>query len=267
MQNADNAYRAILHDVLRYGEDRSDRTGVGTLSLFGQQLEVVNSVSFPAITIKKLNFDQVAAELAAFLAGATTLEEFHAFGCKIWDGNAQGRNRLGPIYGAQWRRWPNRFGSIDQLGNMVRSLRCDPESRRHFVSAWNVAELPDMCLPPCHVSFQAYVSRKQFLDIHVYQRSVDLFLGLPFDIASYALLQRIIAQEVGLISGRLIFSFGDSHIYKNHLEQVELILSRNQYPPPQLELDEYVGIDNFHPKMARLIGYQHGGFVKGELNV
>ncbi len=269
----------LLNSVMVTGERRSDRTGIGTLSVFGRSLTFNNwdGDAFPAVTTKKLIFEQVAAELACFIRGFDTLDQFHSMGCKIWDANAEARGgQLGPIYGAQWRRW-KRFiyegggeytlsEEVDQLAQLVRGLQFSPHSRRHVVSAWNVGELDDMCLPPCHTFFQAYVGENG-LSLSVYMRSVDLFLGLPFDVASYALLQRLIAREVGLRSHNLTFFLGDAHIYTNHFEQVKTVLSRKpQEPKPKLWLRDGVGLFDFKPDDVKLEGYSPWPAVPAPLN-
>ena len=285
------AWLDLLHKVMLHGAQREDRTGVGTKSLFGVTLKVGNYESaFPAVTAKKLIFQQVAAELACFLKGHSTLSEFHREGCVIWDGNGTSeewlkRQRwpedLGRIYGVQWRDWRGtvidiesesvqRMVRVDQLKVLVEGLKADPYSRRHLVTAWNPAELDIMCLPPCHVMFQCYVRKmgpKQFLDICVIMRSVDLFLGLPFDIASYALLQRLLAKETGLSSGELTFMMGDAHIYLNHLSQVEQVLSNGTLKPPTLKLAPEASLFNFSSFQAELENYQFHAVVKAPLNV
>ena len=264
------AWHSILKTVLLYGSRRADRTGVGTLSCFGLSAEFENTEkSFPAVTTKKLAFKQMAAELACFIQGSDNLEDFHKMGCTIWDGNgnsdywkprARFEGDLGRIYGAQWRN----FGGADQLTDLVKGLKKDPYSRRHLVTAWNPGELDKMCLPPCHCFFQCYVDGK-YLDLQVYMRSVDLVLGLPFDIASYALLQHLIAAETGYVSRRLLFSFGDAHIYRNHIKAAETILTRQPKLPPELVLSGK--LFTFRPEEASLKHYDPWPAVKAELNV
>lgn len=285
-------WKRILGKALRFGEPRSDRTGVGTLALFGEMLTFDNRTAFPAVTAKKLAFGQVKAELAAFLHGYQTLEEFHSVGCHIWDGNGgsdywKPRQRkegdLGRIYGVQWRDWTSAtyHGAgtdsptivIDQLRGLVDGIRRDPHGRRHLVTAWNPGELDQMCLPPCHVMFQAFVSERHFqdqpqqVDLLVTMRSVDLFLGLPFDIASYALLQRLLAQTLGLAPGLLHFSLGDAHVYKNHLEQVATVLAREEMDGPGLWLEHTADVFSFMPDQAELVGYKSHPAVPAPLNV
>lgn len=282
----------LLQKVRKYGHSRPDRTGTGTLSLFAEQVTFNNfDNEFPAVTTKKLAFGQVCAELACFLRGYDNLEQFHMMGCTIWDGNGDAdywtphrrwRGDLGRIYGVQWRDWqsvvPARVGNgaadvkhTDQLANLVKNMRMDPFGRRHIVTALNPGETDQMCLPPCHVLFQAYVRADPyadpFVDLRVDMRSVDLFLGLPFDIASYAVLQRLLAKELGLRSGYLTFQLGDAHIYKNHLEQVNTVLARTPLPPPRLELADGASLFDFNPSQAKLVGYDPHPAVPAPLNV
>ena len=278
-------WHKLLNQVLKYGEKREDRTGVGTLSVFGAHSRFDLRDGFPAVTAKKLYFGQVAAELAAFLAGAETLEEFHKFGCMLWDANGldprwtEGHTPgwLGRIYGVQWRRWRSvkegpageHLSKItDQIKDLVDRLRGDPWSRRHVVTAWNPGELGEMCLPPCHTFFQCYVSAdRQFLDLRFDLRSVDLFVGWPFDVASYALLAHLLARDAGLIARQLCISMGDAHIYNNHLEQVEAVLAREPMELSSLALLEGVGALNFAPAAAALNDYQSYPPVRAKMNV
>jgi thymidylate synthase len=281
-------WKRILNKVLRHGEKREDRTKVGTLALFGEALTFDNRDTFPAVTTKKLAFNQMAAELACFIQGYQNLEHFNSMGCSIWDGNgtsdywsphARGPGDLGRIYGVQWRDWRSvviheegtSFVSVDQLKQLVDGMRKEPHSRRHVVTALNPGELNQMCLPPCHVLFQAYVSgpvdENRRVDLCVYMRSVDLFLGLPFDIASYALLQRLIAKELGMDSGFLTFFLGDAHIYLNHVDQVNKVLAREEMDPPWLWLSPEASLFNFHPSQAELRDYKNHGPVPAVLNV
>lgn len=278
-------WHRIMKKVQTYGTPRNERTGVGTLALFGEQLVFDNSLTFPAVTTKHLAFGQVCAELACFLRGYDSLEQFHSMGCSIWDGNGaaeywQERRRfegdLGRIYGVQWRDWkspePLKFATsdgcrhTDQLRNLVEGMRKEPHGRRHIVTALNPGELDQMCLPPCHVLFQAYISGSR-VDMRVDMRSVDLFLGLPFDIASYAVLQRLLARELGLQSGWLIFQLGDAHIYNNHKEQVAEALSRAPRLAPELMLDPRAGLFTFVPEYAQLRDYAPHPKIAAPLNV
>lgn len=282
------AWHDVLRRVLETGKRRSDRTGVGTLSVFGVQCEFDNSSTFPAVTTKRLAFGQVAAELACFVGGFESLEEFHSLGCRIWDGNAGAESwvhggarfsgDLGRIYGAQWRRWRGlvddqlvggyKTSYVDQLAEVIDGIKKEPHSRRHVVTAWQPAELGQVCLPPCHVLFQFYVE-DFVLHLRVDMRSVDLFLGLPFDVASYALLQRLVAGETALTTGRLVFQLGDAHIYLNHLEQARAVISREPLPPPLLRVDGHVDLvrDGFDPRAVSLVDYRHHGAVDAPLNV
>lgn len=280
------AWQDLMRKVLRHGHSRPDRTGVGTLALFGEQLVFENSAGFPAVTAKKLAFGQVAAELACFLRAYDNLAQFRAAGCTIWDANGAadgwiGRARregdLGRIYGVQWRDWRavaslDHWGGVelvrvDQLRALVEGMRRDPYGRRHVVTAFNPGELDQMCLPPCHVLFQAFVTPDRELQVRVDMRSVDLFLGLPFDVASYALLQRLLARELDLDSGALCFQLGDCHVYLNHVDQVSAVLEREPAEPPRLWLSEEASLFDFHPHQAKLVDYTHRGAVPAPLNV
>lgn len=270
-------WQELLYQVYTFGEHQSDRTGVGTVSFFGTKLTFDLLAGFPATTTKELKIGQVAAELAAFLKGASTKEQFNAEGCTIWDENIDAfsiTGYAGRVYGVQWRDWRSvdRLGkqgkSIDQLQVLIDNLKSNPFSRRHLVTAWNPGELNDMCLPPCHCFFQCYVDEcSQYLDLLVYMRSVDLFLGLPFDIASYAILQTLIAKEVNLVPRKLVFSMGDSHIYNNHFDQVLEVTARTPMPLPTLVLPEESTINSFKKDHVVLENYEHRGFIKAPLNV
>lgn len=276
------AYLRIMRDVLERGDPRQDRTGVGTVALLGTQLRHDLRSGFPAVTTKALGFAQVKAELACFLRGYDRLAQFHGMGCKIWDANAHApywkpRARfpgdLGRVYGVQWRRWRKANGlsgletEVDQLREAVRLLREDPANRRICVSAWNPGELDEMCLPPCHLYFQFFVGGGRHLDTFVVMRSVDTFIGMPFDVASYALLAHIVAQEAGLEPRELVMNFADTHVYRNHFEQCREQLARDPMPLPRLRLDASAGIDTFLPAMAELVGYKHHPAIRGEMNV
>lgn len=227
-------YLDLLRQVLDHGLHKQDRTGVGTLSLFGAQLRFDLRAGFPLVTTKRVHLRSIVHELLWFLRGDTNLDYLHQHGVTIWDEWADANGDLGPIYGKQWRSWETRDGHcIDQLANAVELLRRDPDSRRIIVSAWNVGELEQMRLLPCHALFQFYVANGQ-LSCQLYQRSADLFLGVPFNIASYALLTHLVAQQADLAVGEFIWTGGDCHLYLNHLEQARLQLSREPYLPPQL---------------------------------
>jgi len=231
------AYLELMQRILDEGVDKSDRTGVGTRSLFGAQLRFDLAEGFPLVTTKRLHLRSIIHELLWFLRGDTNVAYLHEHGVTIWDEWADERGDLGPVYGRQWRSWPTPDGgSIDQIAELVEQLRKNPDSRRLVVSAWNVAELPQMALAPCHCLFQFYVARGR-LSCQLYQRSADLFLGVPFNIASYALLTMMIARVVGLEYGEFVHSFGDVHLYSNHLEQARLQLSREPRPLPTMRIE------------------------------
>ena len=230
------AYLELMRAVRERGVRKDDRTGTGTLSLFGQQLRFELSPDFPLLTTKKIHLKSVIYELLWFLRGDTNVRYLHEHGVTIWDEWADERGELGPVYGKQWRSWAAADGrQIDQISNIVQQLRTNPDSRRMLVSAWNVGELEQMALAPCHLLFQFYVAAGK-LSCQLYQRSADIFLGVPFNIASYALLTCMLAQQCDLIPGEFIWTGGDCHLYLNHLEQAELQLSRAPLPPPQLRI-------------------------------
>lgn len=271
-------WHRIMRKVMISGTKRDDRTGTGTRALFGEQLVFDNRVGFPAVTTKKLALSQVASELSCFLVGADSLDAFHAKGCTIWDGNGNASywkprwpGDLGRIYGVQWRDWTTlglggQMVSTDQLRQLVDGMKSQPHGRRHIVTAWNPGELDQMCLPPCHVLFQAYVVDGR-VDLRVDMRSVDLFLGLPFDVASYGILQRLLAKELELNSGFLTFQLGDAHIYLNHMDQVTTVLGRVPLDPPDLRLEPETGLFNFEAKHASLLRYNHLGIVAAPMSV
>jgi thymidylate synthase len=231
-----NAYLELLRAVLERGQHKDDRTGTGTLSLFGQQLRADLSASFPLLTTKKIHLPSVVYELLWFLHGDTNIAYLREHGVTIWNEWADERGELGPVYGKQWRSWSAADGrQIDQISAVVQALRTNPNSRRILVSAWNVGELERMALAPCHVLFQFYVAAGR-LSCQLYQRSADVFLGVPFNIASYALLTCMLAQQCELERGELIWSGGDCHLYLNHLEQARAQLARTPFPAPQLHI-------------------------------
>ncbi|MBB3772450.1 thymidylate synthase [Angulomicrobium tetraedrale] len=233
-------YHELLERVLREGTRKDDRTGTGTLSLFGHQMRFDLAEGFPLVTTKRLHLKSIVHELLWFLAGDTNIAYLKANGVSIWDAWADERGDLGPVYGHQWRSWPDgRGGVIDQIAQVVADIRRTPDSRRLIVSAWNPADVPDMALPPCHCLFQFYVLDGR-LSCQLYQRSADIFLGVPFNIASYALLTHMVAQVTGLGVGDFIHTFGDAHIYVNHLEQVHEQLSRAPRALPTLKLNPAV---------------------------
>jgi thymidylate synthase len=250
------AYLELLRDVLENGTRKEDRTGTGTLSVFGRQSRYDLRAGFPAVTTKKLMWRSMAHELLWFLRGDTNIGYLKENRVGIWDAWADENGDLGPVYGAQWRSWRGADGVVvDQIANVVEQIRTNPNSRRLLVSAWNVAEIPNMKLPPCHLLFQFHVADGR-LNCQLYQRSGDLFLGVPFNIASYALLTHMVAQVTGLEVGEFVHTLGDAHIYLNHLEQVRTQLSRTPHPAPRLELDpEITRLEDFRFEHLRLRGY------------
>ncbi|HVI01374.1 MAG TPA: thymidylate synthase, partial [Enhygromyxa sp.] len=231
------AYLELMQRILDEGVEKSDRTGVGTKSLFGYQLRFNLAEGFPLVTTKRLHLRSIIHELLWFLRGETNVADLREHGVTIWDEWADERGELGPVYGRQWRSWPTQDGrTIDQIADVVAQLHRNPDSRRLVVSAWNVAELPQMALAPCHCLFQFYVARGR-LSCQLYQRSADVFLGVPFNIASYALLTMMIAKVVGLEYGDFVHSFGDVHLYLNHVEQARLQLAREPRPLPQMLIE------------------------------
>jgi thymidylate synthase len=232
----DTQYEDLLRRILDQGTPKEDRTGTGTVSLFGERLRYDLSESFPLVTTKKVHVKSIVVELLWFLRGDSNVGWLRENGVTIWDEWASPEGELGPVYGVQWRSWPAPDGAqIDQIANILSTLRSDPDSRRMIVSAWNVGALPDMALAPCHALFQFYVADGK-LSCQLYQRSADMFLGVPFNIASYALLTRMVADQVGLAPGDFIWVGGDCHIYTNHVEQVREQLSREVRPFPTLDL-------------------------------
>ncbi|GAB3184765.1 thymidylate synthase [Nesterenkonia halophila] len=256
-------YEDLLAEVLEHGTAKSDRTGTGTRSVFGRQLRFDLSESFPLITTKRVHFKSVAHELLWFLRGDSNVRWLQEHGVRIWNEWADADGELGPVYGVQWRSWPTPDGGqIDQIAQVVESLRTNPDSRRHLVTAWNPADVEDMALPPCHVMFQFHVADGR-LSCQLYQRSADLFLGVPFNIASYALLTRMVAQQVGLEPGEFIWTGGDCHIYDNHLEQVTEQLSRDPLPSPRLEFARTPeSIFDYAYEDFEVVDYQHHPAIK-----
>lgn len=250
-------YLTLLRHVLEQGSEKSDRTGTGTLSCFGYQMRFDLQEGFPLVTTKKLHLKSIIYELLWFLRGETNTAYLKQHGVSIWDEWADDRGELGPVYGKQWRSWSASDGrEIDQISEVVHLLKTQPDSRRMVVSAWNVGDLPHMALSPCHCLFQFYVSPakpggKPRLSCQLYQRSADVFLGVPFNIASYALFTLMLAQVCGMEPGEFIHTFGDVHLYKNHLEQAHLQLSRSPYPLPQMHLN---------PDVTDLFGFQYEDF-------
>ncbi|MEY9777929.1 thymidylate synthase [Arthrobacter sp. MW3 TE3886] len=261
-------YEDLLRDVLEHGTHKSDRTGTGTLSVFGRQLRFDLSKSFPLITTKRVHFKSVAVELLWFLRGDTNVKWMQDQGVTIWDEWADADGELGPVYGVQWRSWPTPDGGhIDQIAELIESLKSNPDSRRHIVSAWNVSELKDMALPPCHAFFQFYVADGK-LSCQLYQRSADTFLGVPFNIASYALLTRMIAQQTGLEPGEFVWTGGDVHIYDNHMDQVLKQLAREPYDYPQLNITRKPdSIFDYTLEDFEVVGYRHHPTIKAPIAV
>jgi thymidylate synthase len=263
----DTQYEDLLRRVLETGSPKSDRTGTGTLSLFGERLRYDLSAAFPLVTTKSVHFRSIAYELLWFLRGEGNVGWLQEHGVSIWDEWAAEDGSLGPVYGVQWRSWPTPDGgSIDQLTQVLDTLRADPDSRRMLVSAWNVAALPEMALAPCHALFQFYVADGR-LSCQLYQRSADLFLGVPFNIASYALLTRMVAQQVGLEPGDFIWVGGDCHIYTNHLPQVREQLSREVLPFPQLTIDPAASLFDHDYADLHLLDYRHHPAIRGAVAV
>ena len=263
------SYLDALHQILTNGVDREGRNG-GTRALFGMQLRYNLQEGFPAVTTKKLAFRSMKAELLGFIRAYDKVEKFQKLGTRIWDANADTWNRggqLGRIYGVQWRQWRTENGEHDQLAEVISRLKEEPHSRRHIVTAWNPGELAEMALPPCHIFFQFFVADGK-LSLQMYQRSCDMFLGVPFNIASYALLLSMIAQVTHLEPGEFIHTLGDAHIYAEHFEQVRTQLQREPYPPPKLVLNPNVTcIDDFKMQDIRLVDYQHHDIIRAPLIV
>ncbi|OGT78589.1 MAG: thymidylate synthase [Gammaproteobacteria bacterium RIFCSPLOWO2_02_FULL_56_15] len=250
-------YLELLEHVKSRGVRKGDRTGTGTLSVFGYQMRFDLARGFPAVTTKKLHFKSIIHELLWFLKGSTNIGYLRDHGVSIWDEWADANGDLGPVYGAQWRSWRTADGrTLDQIRSVIEQIRRDPDSRRLIVSAWNVGEIEEMALAPCHVLFQFYVAQGR-LSCQLYQRSADIFLGVPFNLASYALLTMMVAQVTGFEAGEFIHTLGDAHLYLNHLAQAELQLQRNPYPPPVMRLNRSVqSIDDFSYGDFVLAGYQ-----------
>lgn len=262
------SYLDLLAEVRDHGEIRDDRTGTGTRSLFGRQLRFDLRSSFPLLTTKRVHLRSIIHELLWFLRGDTNIAYLKENGVRIWDEWADENGDLGPVYGHQWRSWPTSDGgTVDQIADVVERIRSDPYSRRLVVSAWNPADVPNMALPPCHALFQFYVARGE-LSCQLYQRSADLFLGVPFNIASYALLTLMVAQVTGLKPGDFVHTFGDVHLYANHLEQAAEQLSRAPRTPPRMILDPEVReIDDFRFEHFRLEGYEPHPTIRAPIAV
>jgi thymidylate synthase len=261
-------YLDLMRHVLDHGVAKSDRTGVGTRSVFGYQMRFDLADGFPLVTTKKIHLKSVIHELLWFLAGDTNVRYLKEHGVSIWDEWADENGDLGPVYGAQWRSWPDgRGGSIDQISQVVAAIRSDPDSRRLIVTAWNPADIHKQALAPCHCLFQFYVAEGR-LSCQLYQRSADIFLGVPFNIASYALLTMMVAQVTGLTAGAFIHTFGDAHLYLNHLEQARLQLSRSPRPLPRMRLNPEVhSIFDFVYEDFALTGYEPHPHIKAAVAV
>ena len=245
-------YHDLLRHVLESGVEKGDRTGTGTRSVFGYQMRMDLAEGFPLLTTKKLHLKSIVYELLWFLAGDTNIQYLNEHGVSIWDEWADERGELGPVYGHQWRSWPAADGgTIDQIANLVRMIKTNPDSRRLIVTAWNPADVDKMALPPCHCLFQFYVANGR-LSCQLYQRSADIFLGVPFNIASYALLTMMMAQVTGLEPGEFIHTFGDAHLYSNHIEQAREQLARKPYPLPTMRLN---------PAMKDIFGFDYADFT------
>jgi len=261
-------YLELLDHVMKNGTRKPDRTGTGTLSVFGYQMRFYLSEGFPLMTTKKLHLKSIIHELLWFISGETNIKYLKDNGVKIWDEWADKEGNLGPVYGYQWRSWPATDGrKIDQLNNVIGSIRRSPDSRRHIVSAWNAGEIEKMALPPCHILFQFYVADGK-LSCQLYQRSCDIFLGVPFNIASYALLTMMVAQVTGLKPGEFIHTLGDAHIYLNHIDQVKLQVTREPYKLPQMTLNQSVTeITGFRFNDFTLSDYIAHPHIMGEIAV
>lgn len=290
-------YQQFLQHILDHGTKKEDRTGTGTISVFGCQMRFDLNEGFPLVTTKKLHLKSIVYELLWFIAGDTNIQYLCKNGCNIWndwpfakyqkssdyqgetmkefaakiaidDAFAKQYGELGPVYGYQWRHWPDgNGGEIDQLSNLIHNIKNNPDSRRHIISAWNVADIEDMTLPPCHSLFQFYVIDGK-LSCQLYQRSADAFLGVPFNIASYALFTMMIAQVCDLELGDFVHTFGDAHIYSNHIEQVKLQLSREPFALPQLKINPTItSIFDFKYEDFELVNYQSHAHIKGEVAV
>jgi thymidylate synthase len=269
VNHADRVYQALLADILENGQKREDRTGTGTLGVFGRQMRFDLADTFPLLTTKKLHTRSIIIELLWFLRGETNIAWLKENGCSIWDEWADAEGELGPVYGKQWRSWAAPDGrSIDQISQLVAGLKSNPWSRRHVISAWNPADVDDMALPPCHCLFQFHVSTDGKLSCQLYQRSADVFLGVPFNIASYALLTLMMAQVTGLKPGTFVHTLGDAHLYLNHLDQARLQISREPLALPRMKLNPDVqDLFAFSYGDFKLEGYQAHPSIKADIAV
>lgn len=261
-------YEDLLRDTLEHGAHKTDRTGTGTTSVFGRQLRFDLSQGFPLVTTKRVHFKSIAYELLWFLRGDSNVGWLREHGVTIWDEWADASGELGPVYGVQWRSWPTPDGGhIDQIAQVIDDIRRTPDSRRLIVSAWNPADIPDMALAPCHALFQFYVADGK-LSCQLYQRSADLFLGVPFNIASYALLTLMVAQQTGLEPGDFVWTGGDCHIYDNHREQVAEQLTRTPYPAPELRIARKPeSIFDYEYEDFEVVGYEHHPAIRAAVAV
>jgi thymidylate synthase len=261
-------YHELMQHILDNGTQKGDRTGTGTISVFGYQMRFDLSEGFPVVTTKKLHLRSIIHELLWFLKGETNIKYLKENGVSIWDEWADENGELGPVYGSQWRNWPTPDGKhIDQISQIIDQIKNTPNSRRIMVSAWNVADVPNMALPPCHALFQFYVADGK-LSCQLYQRSADVFLGVPFNIASYALLTMMVAQVCDLEPGDFIHTLGDAHLYSNHLEQTELQISREHYPLPKMKINPDVkNIFDFKFEDFELVDYQYHPHIKAPVAV
>jgi thymidylate synthase len=261
-------YHELMERVLKHGVEKRDRTGTGTISVFGHQMRFDLAAGFPLVTTKKLHVKSVIYELLWFLRGDTNVRWLNEHGVSIWDEWADAQGELGPVYGHQWRSWPiERDGTFDQIDWLVKEIRRNPDSRRLIVTAWNPADVPKMALPPCHCLFQFYVANGK-LSCQLYQRSADIFLGVPFNIASYALLTQMIAQVTGLEPGEFVHTLGDAHLYLNHLDQAREQLARKPYPLPVMRITrEVTDIFDFKRSDFKLENYQAHPHIAAEVAV
>ncbi|MBY6538273.1 thymidylate synthase [Rhodococcus sp. BP-349] len=260
-------YEDLLRRVLAEGTPKSDRTGTGTTSLFGHQMRFDLSEGFPLVTTKRVHLKSIVHELLWFLRGESNVAYLRENGVTIWDEWADEKGDLGPVYGVQWRSWPTPSGDhIDQISQVIDTIRRDPDSRRMIVSAWNVAEIPDMALAPCHAFFQFYVADGK-LSCQLYQRSADMFLGVPFNIASYALLTHMVAAQTGLAVGDFVWTGGDCHIYDNHVDQVREQVTREAFPAPTLRLAPRDSIFDYTFEDIEIVDYQHHPAIKAPVAV
>jgi thymidylate synthase len=268
LAHPEEQYLSLLRLALETGNQRGDRTGTGTRSIFGHQMRFDLASGFPLLTTKKVHLKSIIYELLWFLRGETNVRWLQERGVTIWDEWADDKGDLGPVYGSQWRNWPDgNGGTIDQIERLVESIRRNPESRRHIVTAWNPAEIEDMALPPCHCLFQFYVANGR-LSCQLYQRSADIFLGVPFNIASYALLTHMVAQVTGLEVGDFVHTFGDAHLYSNHVDQAREQLSREPRPLPRMTLNpDRTSIFDFEYEDFMLTGYDPHPLIRAPIAV